>query len=41
MTIKEKLTIMKEIDRTNKERVRLFLEQLKKEAEEELEKEMV
>ena len=41
MTIKEKLIIMKEIDRINKERVRLFLEQIKKEAEEEREKEMV
>lgn len=41
MTIREKLAIMEEIDRTNRERVRLFLEQLKKEAEEEQEKEMM
>ncbi len=31
MTIKEKLILMKEIDKTNKERVRKFLEELKKE----------
>lgn len=34
MTIKEKLIIMKEIDKVNKERVKVFLEQLKMEREE-------
>lgn len=33
MTIKEKLLLMKEIDRINKERVKAFLEEKKKKEE--------